>query len=614
MAQDKIEKDSVTIRFAGDSGDGMQLTGTQFTDSSAIFGNDVSTFPDYPAEIRAPAGSVAGVSGFQIQLANRDIFTPGDRADCLFAMNPAALKSCLGDLDPEGVIVANSDSFAAANLKKAGYVTNPLEDGSLAGYQVHQVPITTLTVNATAEVPGITRKDQERCKNFFALGLAYWIFDRPLDTSMAWIEKKFAKNPAVLEANKRAMLAGYNFGDTTEVFPARYHIPAAKLPPGKYRQFNGNEAIAYGLVAAAHNCNLPLYYASYPITPASDILHTLSNLAAYNVYTFQAEDEIAAMAAAVGASFGGALSTTGTSGPGLCLKSEAINLAVITELPVVIVNVQRGGPSTGLPTKTEQSDLLQAIYGRNGDSPLIVVAPQSPSDAFLMAYEAARLALRTMGPVIVLSDGFIANGAEPWRIVDLKDLPPIETEFAKDPATYKPYLRDAETHARPWAIPGTPGLTHRIGGLEKADVTGNVSYDGDNHHVMTLHREEKVRRVAEFIPEQDVFGENEGELLVVGWGSTYGSIRSAVEKLRAEGRSISHAHIRYLNPFPRNLGAVLERFNKVLVPEINRGQLAWLLKAHYQKELIQCNEVRGVPYKISDLYARCRELLEGAHA
>lgn len=613
MAHDFIDRDMVTIRFAGDSGDGMQLTGTQFTVSSALFGNDVSTFPDYPAEIRAPAGTIAGVSGFQLQFANRDIYTPGDQADCLFAMNPAALQSCFKEIDRNALIVVNSDAFTAANLKKAGYAVNPLEDGSLADHTVYQIPVTTLTLNATQDLE-ISRKDAERCKNFFALGVAYWIYDRTIEASMSWIEKKFAKNPVVMNANKQALIAGFNYGDTVEIFRNRYRVPAAKLPPGRYRQLNGNEAVAYGMLAAAHNSGLTLFNPSYPITPASDILHILSGLMAHNVITFQAEDEIAAMAAAVGASFAGALVVTGTSGPGLCLKSEAIGLAVMTELPVVIVNVQRGGPSTGLPTKTEQSDLLQAMYGRNGDCPVVILAPQSPSDAFMMAYESARLAIRVMAPVILLSDGFIANGAEPWKIVNMDDLPPIEVNFAKDPVTFQPYKREPETGARPWAIPGTPGLEHRIGGLEKAETTGNVSYDGDNHNVMTRQRAEKIAKLAEFIPEQDIYGDPDGDLLIVGWGSTYGSIRSAVELMREEGHSVSHVHIRYLNPFPRNLGKILTRFPRVLVPEINCGQLAHLLRERFLRDVIPYNLVRGVPYKISEIREKALAVLEGVPA
>jgi 2-oxoglutarate/2-oxoacid ferredoxin oxidoreductase subunit alpha len=605
-----IDKDSITIRFAGDSGDGMQLTGTQFTTSSALFGNDVSTFPDYPAEIRAPAGTVAGVSGFQIQFANRDIYTPGDSADCLVAMNPAALKSSLVEVDINAMIVVNADAFNQQNIDKAGYKTNPLEDGSLSSYQVCQVPITTLTLKSL-EGLDIPRKQGERCKNFFALGLAFWIFDRPTDTTISWIESKFSKTPAVMEANKRALMAGFSYGDTTEIFRSRYRINKAPVAPGLYRQISGNEATALGLTHAAITAGRPLYYGSYPITPASDILHELSKLTGFGVYTFQAEDEIAAMCATIGAAFAGAISITGTSGPGLCLKSEAINLAIVTELPMVIVNVQRGGPSTGLPTKTEQADLLQAYFGRNGESPIIILAPQSPSDCFFMAHEAVRLSLRAMAPVILLSDGYIGNGAEPLLIPEEDAMPKVEARYHTDAATFQPYNRDPETLARPWAIPGTPGLEHRIGGLEKQDITGNVSYDSDNHQHMILRRAEKVRLLENAIPDLEVFGKQDGELLILGWGGTYGSLRGAAERLVEEGYSVGHAQLRYLNPFPKNLGDVLGRFKTVLIPEINMGQLALLLRARYLRNFEQLNMTRGVPIKIREVYEKALQILGG---
>ncbi|MBL4889596.1 MAG: 2-oxoacid:acceptor oxidoreductase subunit alpha [Candidatus Lindowbacteria bacterium] len=605
------EKETVTIRFAGDSGDGMQLTGNQFTTTSALFGNDIATLPDYPAEIRAPAGTLAGVSGFQIQLAGKEIHTPGDQADCLFAMNPAALLASLPDLDSDAIIVVNKDAFTAQNLKKAGCgESNPLEDGTLDSYKVYEVPITSMTVKSIEEL-GLPKKQADRCKNFFALGLAYWIFGHSHKTTEAWIDQKFGKAPQIAEANRKALHAGNAYGETVDIFQETYKVPTATLPPGKYRQFSGNEAVSFGMVTAANSARIPLYYASYPITPASDILHSMATLRGFNVTTFQAEDEIAAMSAAVGAAFSGALGVTGTSGPGVCLKAEAMGLGVITELPMVIVNVQRGGPSTGLPTKTEQSDLLQAFFGRNGESPLIIVAPQSPSDGFHIGYEAVRLALRAMAPVMILSDGYIANGAEPWRIVDVDDLPSIDVEFHTDAENFMPYKRDPETMARPWAIPGTPGCEHRIGGIEKEENTGNVSYDRDNHHLMCLARHAKIEKLSEFIPLQEVYGDEEGELLILGWGGTYGSIRSAVEALRDQGKSVSHSQLRYLNPFPRNLGEILSKFDKVLIPEINLGQLSMLIKSKYMKPVEQLNILKGRPFKIREIYEKATEILGG---
>lgn len=605
-------KESITVRFAGDSGDGMQLTGNQFTTTSALFGNDIATFPDFPAEIRAPAGTLAGVSGYQLQFASHDIHTPGDQADCLFAMNPAALKACLGDTDSHGVIVVNIDAFTPQNIKKAGWAANPLEDGTLKNHTVYQVPITTLTFKAL-EALNLPRKQGERCKNFFALGLAFWIFDHSCESTNNWIDRKFAKAPDIAKANRAALAAGNTYGENVDIFQSRFKVAAAHLAPGVYRQLSGNEAVTYGLVTAAQSARLPLYYASYPITPASDILHTMASLKGFNVTTFQAEDEIAAISAAIGASFAGALAITGTSGPGICLKGEAMGLGIITELPLIIVNVQRGGPSTGLPTKTEQSDLLQAFFGRNGESPLAIVAAQSPSDAFMIAYEAVRLAIRAMAPVIILSDGYIANGAEPWRIVNVDDLPAIDVKFRTDPEGFQAYKRDPETLARPWAIPGTPGLEHRIGGLEKAEGSGNVSYDQDNHHLMTLHRAEKIARLADFIPLQEVYGDSEGDLLILGWGSTFGSIRTAVERLRTEGLSVSHTHLRYLNPFPRNLGEVLDNFDHILIPEMNMGQLALLIRAKFLKKVDQFNLVKGRPFKVAELYDKAKEVLGVKH-
>ena len=603
-----VELENATIRFAGDSGDGMQLTGTQFTNTSAIFGNDTSTLPDFPAEIRAPAGSLPGVSGFQVNFSSRDIRTPGDQPNVLVTMNPAALRVHLSDLEPGGIIIVNTNSFAPLNLKKAGYESNPLEDGSLAGYRVIQVPLSELNANALKNV-SLARKEVDRCKNFFALGLTYYLFDRPLDPTLEWIREKFKKNTVILEANTLALQAGYNYADTTEVFTTHYRVRSANLTPGKYRNITGNEATAFGFIAAAEASKRPLFYASYPITPASDILHELSKHKNFGIKTFQAEDEIAAIGAAIGASFAGQLGLTGTSGPGVCLKSEAIGLAVMAELPVVIADIQRGGPSTGLPTKTEQADLLQAMYGRNGECPAIIVAPATPGDCFKMAFEAFRLATRFMSPVFFLSDGYLANGSEPWQIPSVEALPDIEIQSRADPEKFHPYLRDKVTLSRPWAIPGTPGLEHRIGGLEKQDVTGNVSYNPENHEYMVNLRAKKIAGVANFIPEVEVFGPTQGELLVVGWGSTYGAITSAVESMQEQGKSVSSIHLRYLNPFPKNLETVLSNFNKVLVPELNLGQLLTLIRARFLIKATGLQKVQGRPLKISELKDKIDQLL-----
>ncbi|MCS6806289.1 MAG: 2-oxoacid:acceptor oxidoreductase subunit alpha [Acidobacteriota bacterium] len=602
------ELDSVTIRFSGDSGDGMQLTGTQFTNTTAVVGNDLATLPDFPAEIRAPAGSLPGVSSFQVNFSRHDIRTPGDQPDVLVAMNPAALKVNLPDLVEGGILLVNTDSFTEVNLLKAGYKTNPLEDGSLAKYRVYKVPITTLTLAALKDVE-IPHKQAERCKNFFALGLMYWLYDRPLDTTYKWIQTKFAKNPAIAQANTLAVKAGYAYGEATEMFTTHYRVRRAAIEPGVYRNVTGNEATAIGFIAASQLANRPLFYASYPITPASDILHELSMHKNFGVKTFQAEDEIAAVCAAIGAAFAGYLGLTGTSGPGLALKSEAINLAVMTELPLVIVDVQRAGPSTGMPTKTEQADLLQAMFGRNSDSPVVVVAPASPADCFTMAIEAFRLATKYMVPVIYLSDGYLANGAEPWKIPSIESLPKFDVKFRTDPEGFYPYLRDETTLARPWAIPGTPGLEHRIGGIEKHHLTGNVSYDPENHQLMTNLRAEKVARIAQDIPEVEVTGAPEGDLLVVGWGGTYGAITSAVERVRAQGAAVSSVHLRYLNPFPRNLGDILQRFKKVLVAELNNGQLALLIRARYLVDALSYAKVKGQPFKIAELVQRIEQVL-----
>ncbi len=610
------ELDSVVIRFAGDSGDGMQLTGTQFTNTAAIIGNDISTLPDYPAEIRAPAGTLAGVSGFQVQLSEHDIWTPGDAPDVLIAMNPAALKASLSDLDVGATIIVNEDAFTKSNLKKAGYTSNPLEDDSLDKYTVYKVPITTLNREAVKSVESLSSKGIDRSQNFFALGLVYWLYDRPLENTIAWVQKKFAKRPEIVEANIKALQAGYFYGDTARLFQTRYHIRPASLPQGTYRKVSGNEALALGLVTAAQKANKLLFYGAYPITPASDILHALAPLRNYNVITFQAEDEIAAMGATVGAAFGGALAVTGTSGPGLALKGEALNLAVMLELPLVVINVQRGGPSTGLPTKVEQADLLQAMFGRNGESPMPILAPATPADAFDIALEACRLAVRATTPVMILSDGYLGNSAEPWRIPDPDDIPPIAIEHPDGPndgdGRFLPYKRDPVTLARPWAIPGTPGLEHRLGGLEKSPDFGNVSYVPAHHQRMTDDRAAKVARLADVIPEQDVFGPKEGELLVVGWGSTYGAIHAAVAQAQAKGQSVAQAHLRYINPFPRNLGFLLQRYRQILVAEMNMGQLSLLLRSRYLRDVHTLHKVQGRPFKISEISHKIDEILAGA--
>jgi 2-oxoglutarate/2-oxoacid ferredoxin oxidoreductase subunit alpha len=604
------ELEGVTIRFAGDSGDGMQLTGTQFTNTTAIVGNDISTLPDFPAEIRAPAGSLPGVSGFQLNFSNHDIRTPGDEPNVLVAMNPAALKVNLPDLEAGGLLIVNTDAFTENNLKKASYASNPLNDHSLDGFRVFKLPITTLNRAALKEVK-LPSKEIDRCKNFWALGLMYWLYDRPLEPTERWIEAKFRSKAAeVATANLTALKAGFAYGDAAEIFTTHYRVRKAAIAPGKYRNITGNQATALGCVAASVLAGRPLFYASYPITPASDILHELSMHKNFGVKTFQAEDEIAAICSAVGASFTGHLALTGTSGPGLALKSEAIGLAVTTELPVVIIDVQRGGPSTGLPTKTEQADLLQAMFGRNGECPVAIVAASTPADCFDMAVEAFRIAVRHMVPVIYLTDGYLGNGAEPWRLPTIDDLPKFGVEFTTQAEGFQPYVRDPETLARNWAIPGTPGLEHRIGGLEKADITGNVSYDPENHMHMVLTRAEKVARIADDIPELEVYGESEGRLLVIGWGSTYGAITSAVEEMQRRGQSVSSIHIRHLNPLPRNLGEILGRFDRVLVPELNMGQLCMLLRAKYLVPAISYPKVKGKPFKISELLTKMNEVYE----
>ncbi|HEX5940558.1 MAG TPA: 2-oxoacid:acceptor oxidoreductase subunit alpha [Dehalococcoidia bacterium] len=603
------ELERVTIRFVGDSGDGMQLTGTQFTRTTAAFGNDVSTFPDFPAEIRAPAGSLPGVSGFQISFSSNDIHTPGDEPDVLVAMNPAGLKTNIGDLPAGGALIVNKDAFTDTNLKKAAYASNPLTDGSLKQYTVFEVPISTLNARAL-EDSGLNAKQIDVSKNMFTLGLIFWLYERDMDPTLRWIDDKFAKNPTVAEANKKSLMAGYAFGETTEMFHTHYRVAPAKLPPGTYRNITGNEATALGFVAAAKLARRELFYASYPITPASDILHQLSTYKNFGIKTFQAEDEIAAIGSAIGASFGGALGMTATSGPGVALKSEGINLAVMVELPVVIADIQRAGPSTGMPTKNEQSDLLQAMFGRNADSPVAIVAPATPGECFDFAIEAWRLALKYVSPVFFMSDAFLATGAEPWLLPDIKSLPNIEVENYTDPATFKPYQRDEQTLARQWAVPGTPGLEHRIGGLEKADITGNVSYDPENHHRMTELRAEKIARIANDIPDLEVLGPDSGDLLILGWGSTYGAIRSAVERLQGQGKSVAHAQIRYLNPMPRNTEQVVRAYKKVLIPEVNMGQLSFLIRARFLVDAIGLNKVRGKPFRIAEIVEKAEQVLQ----
>jgi 2-oxoglutarate/2-oxoacid ferredoxin oxidoreductase subunit alpha len=603
------EVETVTIRFAGDSGDGMQLTGTQFTNTSAVVGNDISTLPDFPAEIRAPAGSLPGVSGFQLNFSSQDIKTPGDQPNVLVAMNPAALKVNLPDLEDGGTLIINTDGFTKENLKYANYAANPLEDSTLAGYRVHKLPITTLNMNALKGNVELSRKEIDRCKNFFALGVLYWLYDRPMENTLNWITSKFGKNPELAKANEIALKTGYNFADTTEVFTTHYTIKKAQIAPGKYRKITGNEATAIGFVAASQLAGRPLFYGSYPITPASDILHELARHKSFGVKTFQAEDEIAAVCSAIGASFAGQIGLTGTSGPGVALKQEAIGLAVMTELPLVIVNVQRGGPSTGLPTKTEQADLFQAVWGRNGECPAIVLAPATPADCFHMAIEAVRLSFKYMSPVFYLSDGYLANGAEPWALPSIDELPKIEVTFANDPGNFMPYARDPETLARPYAIPGTPGLEHRIGGIEKQHITGNVNYDPENHHLMVKLRQEKIDRVVQDVPMLEVFGETTGKVLVLGWGSTYGSISTAVEKLQSEGKSVSAAHLRYLNPFPKNLGGVLAGFETVIIPEMNLGQLCTMIRAKYLVDAVAFSKVKGRPFQIREIVRKVEEYL-----
>lgn len=602
-------KEAVIIKFAGDSGDGMQLTGSQFTTNVVIAGSDIATFPDFPAEIRAPQGTLAGVSGFQIHFGSREVHTPGDEYDVLVAMNSAALKVNLGRLRKEGTIIADTSGFDSKNLRLAGYEANPLEDGTLENFRLFEIDVTKLTRECIENLP-LGTKEKDRSKNMFVLGFLYWMYNRTLESTIGFLNQKFSSKPDILEANIRVLKAGYNFGDTSETFTSRYNVTAAKQQPGTYRNVMGNQGTCLGLVAASQKSGIPIFYGSYPITPASDILHQLARYKNMGVKTFQAEDEIAAVCAAIGASFGGSLGVTGTSGPGVALKAEAMGLAMMLELPMVVINVQRGGPSTGLPTKTEQSDLLQAMFGRNGESPIPIVAAKSPSDCFETAFEACRIALKHMTPVVLLSDGYIANGSEPWKFPKASELPEISVEFAKSNGDekYMPYARD-ENLVRSWAIPGTKGLEHRMGGLEKQDVTGNVSYDPENHELMVKIREEKVEKIAETIPEQGIeVGPEKGKLLVLGWGSTYGVIKSTVLQLLDEGYEVAHAHLRYIKPFPKNLGELLNKYDKVLIPEINNGQLIRLIRDKYLVPAEGFNRIKGMPIAKSELIEKVREM------
>jgi 2-oxoglutarate/2-oxoacid ferredoxin oxidoreductase subunit alpha len=603
----------VVIRFAGDSGDGMQLTGDRFTSETAVFGNDLATFPDYPAEIRAPAGSLPGVSGFQVHFADHDILTPGDQPSVLVAMNPAALKVNVPDLVKGGTIIVNTDAFNERNLQKAGYEANPLEDGSLADFHVHTVALSSMTIEALKGIEGVTSREAERSKNFFALGLMSWLYNRPMEGTLAFIEEKFAKRPEIVEANTKAFKTGWNYGETSEDFAASYEIAPARIAPGTYRQITGNTALSYGLVAASKLSGLPLFLGAYPITPASSILEDLAQFKHFGVRTFQAEDEIAAVGAALGAAFGGALGVTTSAGPGVVLKSETVGLAVALELPLLIVDVQRAGPSTGMPTKPEQADLLMVLFGRNSESPIPVVAPSTPAGCFAAAIEAARIAIKYRTPVFLLSDAYLANGSEPWLLPAVDELPEITVEYATSlngGDHFLPYKRDPETLARPWAIPGTPGLEHRIGGLEKENETGNVSYDPENHDLMVQLRAAKVAGIAADIPELEVDDPDGADTLVLGWGSTYGAIVAATRRVRKDGRKVARAHLRYLNPFPSNTGDVLRSYDKVLVPEMNLGQLRMLLRAQYLVDVIGYNKVRGRPFRSAELADAITTLVE----
>ncbi len=600
--------DRAVVRFCGDSGDGMQITGSQFTNTAALYGNDLATFPDFPAEIRAPAGTLPGVSGFQVHFSSTDVFTPGDAVDALVAMNPAALKMNVADLKPNGILIVNVDNFKEGDLKKAQMTSNPLEDHTLDAYRLFSVDLTKLTRAALQDL-GLDAKSMDRCKNFFALGMCYWLYNRPMDATFRWLDDKFGKKPILAEANKLAMKAGYSYCEATEAFQISYEIPPAQLSPGTYRNISGNTALALGFVAASQQAGIPLFLGSYPITPASDILHELSMYKDFGVMTFQAEDEIAAVTSAIGAAYGGSLAITTTSGPGMALKTEAMGLAVATELPLVVCDIQRGGPSTGLPTKTEQADLLQALFGRNSEAPIPVLAAATPGDCFWIALEASRIALKYMVPVIVLSDGYLANGAEPWRIPQVEDLPKFPVRFETQAEGFLPYKRDPETLSRPWAVPGTPGLEHRIGGLEKQDVTGNVNYEPLNHEKMCRLRAAKVAAIVQDVPDVVPAGDSSGDLLIVAWGSTSGAITAALNVQRAKGRKIGHVHLRHLNPLPKNLGETMQRYKKVLVPEMNLGQLVWVLRAKYLVDAVGYSKIQGKPFKQSEIEAKIEEML-----
>ncbi len=609
--QKRVEsRDSVVIRFAGDSGDGMQVTGMQFTTESALAGNDIATLPDFPAEIRAPAGTLAGVSAFQLNFSSSEVFTPGDDLDVLVAMNPAALKVNLGDLKTGGILIVDREGFGEQNLKKAEYKANPLEDGSLDRYQVFQADVTRLTTAALKDL-GLTARSVFRCRNFFCLGMTSWLYHRPMEPAEAWLRDRFKKTPELVEANLRALRAGYAFAENAELFAVSYEVTPARIGPGTYRNITGNTATALGFVCAARRAGRPLFLGSYPITPASDVLHELSALKQFDIYTFQAEDEIAGIGAALGAAFGGAIAITTTSGPGMNLKAETVGLALAVELPLVVTDIQRAGPSTGMPTKTEQADLLMAMFGRHGESPVPILAAATPADCFTMAYEAVRIAVKYMTPVVLLTDGYLANGAEPWLIPDPARLPDVPVRFRTEPHGFYPYLRDEQTLSRPWVIPGTPGLEHRIGGLEKEYLTGNVSYAPTNHEQMIRVRARKIAGITREIPPLEVFGPPEGDLLIVGWGSTFGAITQATRQLQAAGRRVAQVHLRHLNPLPPDLGAILGRYRKVLVPEMNLGQLVRLLRAEYLVDAIGFNKIQGRPFKVSEIVARCTKLLNG---
>jgi 2-oxoglutarate ferredoxin oxidoreductase subunit alpha len=600
--------DQAVIRFCGDSGDGMQITGSQFTNTVALYGNDLATLPDFPAEIRAPAGTLPGVSGFQVHFSSSEVYTPGDAVDALVAMNPAALKMNLPDLKKNGILIVNMDDFKDVDLRKAQMTSNPIDDHSLDGYRLFPVELTRLTRAALKDLR-LDAKSSDRCKNFFALGMCYWLYNRSMEPTLRWLEEKFKKNPGIVQANRLAMQAGYSYCEATEAFQISYEIPPAKLEPGVYRNISGNTALALGFVAASQKAGIPLFQGSYPITPASDILHELSQYKDFGVITFQAEDEIAAITSAIGAAYAGALGITTSSGPGVALKTEALGLAIAVELPLVVVDVQRGGPSTGLPTKTEQADLLQALFGRNSEAPVPVLAPSTPGDCFWIALEASRIAIRHMIPVIVLSDGYLANGAEPWKIPSLEELPEIPVKFETNPEGFMPYRRNPETLARPWAVPGTKGLEHRIGGLEKQDVTGNINYEPLNHEHMVRLRAAKVEAVANDIPDVVPAGDPSGDLLIVAWGSTHGPITAAMQSQREKGRRIGHVHLRHLNPLPTNLGEVIKRYKKVLVPEMNMGQLLLVLRAKFLVDAQGYNKIQGKPFKTSEIEQKIEELL-----